>query len=199
MGGDGPCRLAELVERELLAGFHIPDRFMDYEAAVPLGKRPQRQALPNMNLMSRFAACDATEGLNLWVEVEATNNTVVAEPLLEEVTYRLREDVPRIQQHNDKEIDVSSVETWESMNFNRRKAAMQRMNGLTEREANAVGADGISTRGSDFLDRCSGPIAASTVIRAISPPPHAPTPVAISDNVNRKVLTQAQVDLPDVS
>lgn len=199
--GDGRSCWAEESERELRATVHIPDRFMEAEAAAPSYKGPQRKALPDMKLTARIATCDGTEGLCLWEEATNDPDSVESdgEHILEEVTYRLHEDAARVQHYSETDIDVSSVETWASMNFNRRKAGLQLMNGLTQQDGGSVGADSISTRESDSLGLCCEPVAATMAIRAISPPPHALTPVGVPAAFDRKAPAQAQVDLPDVS
>jgi len=150
----------------------------------------ERQKLPDMNLTSHMAACDNVT-LNLWEEVGNDPDGEDGEDIMEEVTYRLQGHSTYIHHYSEKDTEVSAVETWASRDFNKRKAAMQVMNGLVQQEGGTK-SDSISAQASDSDDELLGKLfATSTVINAISPPPHAPTSVGALACSDKNVPTQA--------
>merc|ERR1712007_158871 len=115
----------------------------------------------------------------------------MGEHTIEEVTYRVDEQAALVQHYSEKDTEVSTVETSASMNFNNRKAAMQAMNGLVQPEE-GTGSANIPVQESDCEDeQLSEHLPTSTVINAISPPPHAPTAVGASACFDKNAPTQA--------
>merc|ERR1712007_282383 len=130
------------------------------------------------------AACDDVIA-NLWDEVENDPDGEDGKPILQEYTYTLQENASRVEHYSEKDIDVSDVETWASKNFDSFKAAMQVIKGDTR----SVCVSGQESGSDD--EQLGALLTTNMVIKALSPPPQAPTAVGAPVCFDRNVPTGA--------
>lgn len=183
----GDC-CVEDSEREFYVRF--PSSFAEDEVSATFWNGIQGKTPPDTNLTSHSAICDNV-AISLYDGKENDPNSEDGEHIMEEVTYELVEPITCVQHHSEKDTEDSTVETWASMNFNKRKAAVQVMKGWVQQEGCTESAS-ISTQASQSDNMQLGELlATSTVIHAISPPPHAPTTVGAPVCFDKNVSAQA--------
>lgn len=130
-----------------------------------------------------FSTCSIIES---WNELETCPDREFCER--DEVTYGLEEHTAHVQHYSEEDTAVCPEETSASMKFNRRKAAVQVRKGLVQREGDTAG---ILMQASDCKgEQVSEQLPTTTVINAISPPPRAPTGVAVLAS-DKNMPTQA--------